>query len=769
MKAPDVPQALSAFIQVYMDNKQFIFANIIIEISHEQLDRPFQYRIPEPLLSVLKVGDCVSVPFGKANRILTGYVIELSDTHEFPIDKIKYIEGIKDDQVSIEGSLISLAYWIKSHYGGTMIQALKTVIPVKRKMNHKSIRQIDLLLPRDAVLPIIEECENKHQTARLRALKALLDEPTLPYSLMHSKLNVSAPTLKSLQDKGYIRISETEYYRNPVVHDDKKSKSVNLSDEQKNIITSVIKDFDDGCPGKYLIHGITGSGKTEVYLGVAEEMVKRGKQVIVMIPEISLTFQTLLRFYKRFGDRVSVINSVMSAGERYDQHVRAMNGEIDVIIGPRSALFTPFRNLGAVIIDEEHEGSYKSENTPRYHARECAEYISTVRGASLVLGSATPSLEAYYKAQKGIYKLFTLDKRLTGGALPTATVVDLREELRLGNRSIFSDKLKILIEDRLSKGEQSILFINRRGYVGSVTCRSCGYVVKCPHCDVSMTEHMNGRMVCHYCGYTIKKPALCPECGSKYIAGFKGGTEKVEEEVKNMFPSARVLRMDADTTKEKGSMENILRAFADHEADILVGTQMIVKGHDFPLVTLVGILAADLSLNVSDYHSAERTFALLTQAAGRAGRGTRPGEVVIQTYQPNHYSVLSAREQNYLDFYEEEIEYRELAAYPPVWHLLAVLYVSDDKTEGERISKEHKKIADVYLKETNIPSMSGYTIGPTTAVISKIKDKYRHVLYIKHPNNEILVEIKDLLEKYNRDNPARKVLTFYDFDPINSL
>lgn len=742
-----------------------LYADVIVEISHESLDRPFQYIIPDNMQDRLIVGMPVRVPFGKGNRLLTGYCIDIKDTPDYPVDKLKAILEIIDNQMNIEGSLISLAWWMKSRYGGTMIQALKTVLPVKRKVTERKTRQVDLNVSPVKLMLAIDECENKHQSARLRVLRALLSDQTLPYELIQKKLNVSAQTLKSLEEKGLITITETTFYRNPVVSGNGESSHLELSETQKNIITSVMEDFDDKNPGKYLIHGITGSGKTEVYLGIAEETVKRGYQVIVLIPEISLTYQTLLRFYKRFGDRVSVVNSSMSAGERYDQYLRTLNGEIDVIIGPRSALFMPFEHLGTIIIDEEHEGSYKSENTPRYHARDCAEYIADTRGVNLVLGSATPSLEAYYKAGKGEYKLFELNERLTGGTLPEVHTIDMREELRLGNRTIFSDKLKQLIEDRLERNEQIILFINRRGVAGFVSCRNCGYVVKCKHCDVSLTEHYNGKMVCHYCGYSEPKPKICPSCGSKYIAGFKVGTEQIEEQVKQMYPKARTLRMDADTTSRKGSMESILRNFQDHDADILIGTQMIVKGHDFPEVTLVGILAADLSLGISDYHSAERTFQLLTQAAGRAGRGEKPGEVVIQTYQPTHYSIITSSEQDYKDFYDEEIAYRLLGSYPPVWHLLAVFIIADDERVGNAVAANLKEIADLKLDDRK----KGYSIGPTAATISKIKDKYRFVIYIKAEDINDLVEVKDSLELFTRQHPDRHVSVLYDFDPAGLL
>lgn len=502
-----------------------------------------------------------------------------------------------------------------------------------------------------------------------------------------------------------------------------------------------------------------------MYLGIIEQMIAMGKQAIVLIPEIALTYQTLLRFYKRFGDRVSVMNSTLSMGEKYDQMERARRGELDVIIGPRSALFTPFPALGIIVIDEEHENSYKSESMPRYHARETAIQIASLKGAGVLLGSATPSLEAYYRAAKGEYKLYRLNERLTGGCLPRVYTVDLREELKNGNRSIFSRKLKELMEERLAAGEQIMLFLNRRGYAGFISCRACGHVMKCPHCDVSLSEHRNGMLICHYCGHEEKKPKLCPSCGSKYLLGFKAGTQQIEEAVHKEFPEAAVLRMDADSTRKKESYEQILSAFADGKADILVGTQMIVKGHDFPNVTLVGILAADLSLNQNDYRAGERTFQLLTQAAGRAGRGERPGEVVIQTYQPEHYSIIHAAGQDYESFYEEEITYRELLQYPPAAHMLAVMSTAKEEKQGETVlSGMAGCIRDRFGPEKGL-----YIIGPAPAAVSKINDLYRHTLYFKHSDYEKLVQIKDMLETYMKEHDLKNQNVQFDFDPMNTF
>ena len=649
------------------------FANIIVDISHEKVDRPFGYRIPEALLSQVRPGVRVNIPFGAGNTLRTGYVIEVTDCTDFPAERLKEIDSVIPGASEPSQRLIMLAAWMKEQYGSTMIQALKTVLPARQKVGTKEQKKVELTASPQEARAFLEKAEKKHQTAKARLLGALVQKPSLAWEQVTKQLGISSATLKSLEADGIIRISSAVMYRNPVSEYGSCEKKV-LSKAQQEIAASILEGFDKGDRRTGLIHGITGSGKTEVYLELIAGMIQRGKQAIVLIPEIALTYQTVQRFTGRFGSRVSVMNSTLSAGEKQDQCRRAQKGEIDVIIGPRSALFVPFPNLGMILIDEEHETSYKSETSPKYHARETAEELARLSEAVVVLGSATPSLEAYSRAQSGQYRLFTLKERLTGGTLPEVEIADLREELRQGNRTIFSRSLQEKLRQRLERKEQSMLFLNRRGYAGFVSCRSCGYVCKCPHCDVSLSEHRGGRLVCHYCGYEQPAVSVCPSCGSRYILGFKAGTEQIEEQIKKLFPGARVLRMDADTTRTKESYEKILSSFARGEADVLVGTQMIVKGHDFPAVTLVGVLAADLSLSLSDYRAGERTFQLLTQAAGRAGRGERPGQVVIQTYQPEHYSIRYAAAQDYEGFYREEILYRELLSYPPASHILAVQF-----------------------------------------------------------------------------------------------
>lgn len=712
------------------------YANVIIDISHEKVDRPFQYRIPDSLKEKLAVGMCVQIPFGTGNQKRKGYVIEITDKNDYPEERIKEIDGIITDNLPAEADAVRLAAWMRQTYGSTMIAALKTVLPVKRAVKAVEKKKLRRTLSAEELTSLLGECMRKHQNAKARVLQELLTEEELPYELVTGKLHVSAATLNSLVNQGAIAIESESCYRNPVSLTVTAEYGPELSEEQQYIKEQILSDYDENIRKTYLIHGITGSGKTLVYLALIEEMIKRGKQCIVLIPEIALTYQTLLRFYKRFGDRVSVMNSSLSQGERFDQCERARKGEIDVMIGPRSALFVPFPNLGMIVIDEEHEGSYISENAPRYHARETAEYLASLKKASLVLGSATPSLEAYYKAKKGEYRLFTMKNRKNGGELANVRIVDLRQELRKGNRSIFSSELQELIRDRLEKKQQIMLFLNRRGYAGFVSCRSCGYVMKCPHCDVSLSQHIGGKMVCHYCGYETVQPKRCPSCSSNYILGFKAGTQQIERQLYELFPGIRVLRMDGDTTKQKGSFEKILSAFAEGEADVLLGTQMIVKGHDFPNVTLVGVLAADLSLNDSDYRAGEKTFQLLTQAEGRAGRGTLPGEAVIQTYRPEHYSIRQAAKQDYEAFYEEEIMYRELLEYPPAGHMLTILVVSKDEKRCKGLAVRLAKEAGAYV----------HVIGPTPAAVSKVKDYYRYMIYLKSLKEEPIRQAKERLE-----------------------
>lgn len=758
----------------------YCYAQIIIDISHGRLDRPFTYRIPEALQNDLCLGSLVVVPFGKGDTKRKGYVIGFSNTCEYPDGKLKEIEAIASGGTDVTGdNAVRLALWMKQRYGSTMAVALRTVLTSRKQAKPCEHRSIHLLLSKDDAEKKRHEFAMKHQVARERLLKELMEAPDQPYSLIIQKLHVTAPVIAALKKQGILEVRTETFLRNPVSIEKCEEAGIRLSPEQRAISEGVLQDFEALQEGKdiprvSLIHGITGSGKTEVYIAIIEEIVKRGRQAIMLIPEISLTYQTLMRFYRHFGDRVSVMNSTLSESEKSDQFERARRGEIDVIIGPRSALFTPFPRIGAIIMDEEHESSYKNESMPKYHTREVAEKIASMQNGVVVLGSATPSLESYYQAKEGKYRLYELSRRLTGGTLPSVEITDLREELRAGNHSILSRRLSELVSDRLAKGQQTMLFLNRRGFSGFVSCRSCGFVPKCPHCSVSLSLHRGGRLLCHYCGYEEPMPDKCPECGSPYISGFHAGTEQAESFLSRQFPKARILRMDADTTRTKGSYEKILSSFANEEADILIGTQMIVKGHDFPNVTLVGILLADQSLNASDYRSAERTFQLLTQAAGRAGRGKYPGDVVIQTYEPEHYSIVHAAHQNYEAFYREEMVYRKLLRYPPAEHLLAIQIISRSEEHASLFAHKTRALLEQLTAEAREKNPDRLLfIGPAPAVLEKLRDEYRYVIYVKSPDYDTLIVCKDgveaAAERAAKASREMDTMFQFDFDPINAF
>ncbi len=753
------------------------YAQIIIDISHGRLDKPFTYRIPEALAPELGLGSLVVVPFGKGDSVRKGYVVGFSDTCDYPDAAIKEIrEAARSDSGETGEYSVQLALWMKRRYGSTFSAALKTVLTSRGSAKPVEEKVVRLLLSPEEAEEKRHQFAMKHQVARERILKALLENSQQPYQLMLQKLHVTRETLKALEKQGILEIETRTSLRNPVAATVKEETQKELSCEQRAAVDGIWNDYrrirelpagQQEVPQVSLLHGITGSGKTEVYIAVIEKIVADGGKAIMLIPEISLTYQTLMRFYRRFGDRVSVMNSSLSESEKSDQFERARRGDIDVIIGPRSALFTPFPRIGIIIMDEEHESSYKNESMPKYHARDVAIQIAAVHRGIVVLGSATPSLDSYYQAAQGRFCLYRLTRRLTGGSLPQTEIADMREEMRSGNHSILSRRLSGLLQERLEKGEQSILFLNRRGFSGFVSCRSCSYVPKCPHCSVSLSLHGKGRLVCHYCGYETAMPEKCPECGSPYISGFQAGTEQVEQLVQKAYPQARILRMDADTTRTKSSYEKILSSFANEEADILIGTQMIVKGHDFPNVTLVGVLLADMSLHMGDYRAAERTFQLLTQAAGRAGRGTKPGNVVIQTYDPSHYSIVYAAKQDYEGFYAEEMTYRRLLKYPPAEHMLAIQLTSPSEEHAALFARQTRTLLEK-LPETNKGCL---LIGPAAAALEKLRDEYRYVLYVKSSEYDTLIACKDAVEAAARRalkaSTGMDTVFQFDFDPVN--
>ena len=725
-----------------------VYIDVIVDISVNSLDRIFQYRVPEELLDAVKVGCQVNVPFGSGNRRRQAYVIGVDTVLAYDASKIKDILGVTKAPAAT-GQLIALADWMHERYGCTMAQALKTVLPVKKSVKEVK-RTAYFLADREGAQQLLEKSrKSRREKARVRLLEAMLKEGCMSKETVTGVLQISASTMKSILQTGVIREETSQVYRNPVRQRLDGWQEVCLNDEQMNAVASIwqnaaiCREHWSREQGMHLLYGITGSGKTEVYMALMEKVLNEGRQIIVLIPEISLTLQTVSRFYARFGSQIAVMNSRLSAGERYDQYMRAKRGEASVMIGPRSALFTPFDRLGLIIIDEEHESAYQSEIVPRYQAAEVAARRAEMSGALVVLGSATPSVAVYQKAREGMIGLHRLTQRArTGSRLPDVKVVDLREEFRMKNRGILSQSLHEAMDACLKRGDQMMLFLNRRGYAGFVSCRSCGYVVKCRHCDVSMTVHHHTLLKCHYCGSEQPMPRVCPSCGSPYIAGFGVGTQKVEEFVQKEFPEARILRMDRDTTSGKDDMGRILQTFSEGGADILIGTQMIVKGHDFANVTLVGILAADLSLFAGDYQSSERTFQLLTQAAGRAGRGDRPGEVIIQTYQPEHYCIQTAAAQDYDSFYSQEIRFRQMLHYPPDRQMMVMLAEGEhDQQTGQAVQKLREIAGEADFEVVEF-------IGPSRAGIAKAKDLYRYTMYMKHQDIKELMRLRDFLEGY---------------------
>ena len=725
-----------------------VYIDVIVDISVNSLDRIFQYRVPEELLDAVTVGCQVNVPFGSGNRRRQAYVIGVDTVLAYDASKIKDILGVTKAPAAT-GQLIALADWMHERYGCTMAQALKTVLPVKKSVKEVK-RTAYFLADREGAQQLLEKSrKSRREKARVRLLEAMLKEGCMSKETVTGVLQISASTMKSILQTGVIREEISQVYRNPVRQRLDGWQEVCLNDEQMNAVASIwqnaaiCREHWSREQGMHLLYGITGSGKTEVYMALMEKVLNEGRQIIVLIPEISLTLQTVSRFYARFGSQIAVMNSRLSAGERYDQYMRAKRGEASIMIGPRSALFTPFDRLGLIIIDEEHESAYQSEIVPRYQAAEVAARRAEMSGALVVLGSATPSVAVYQKAREGMIGLHRLTQRArTGSRLPDVKVVDLREEFRMKNRGILSQSLHEAMDACLKRGDQMMLFLNRRGYAGFVSCRSCGYVVKCRHCDVSMTVHHHTLLKCHYCGSEQPMPRVCPSCGSPYIAGFGVGTQKVEEFVQKEFPEARILRMDRDTTSGKDDMGRILQTFSEGGADILIGTQMIVKGHDFANVTLVGILAADLSLFAGDYQSSERTFQLLTQAAGRAGRGDRPGEVIIQTYQPEHYCIQTAAAQDYDSFYSQEIRFRQMLHYPPDRQMMVMLAEGEhDQQTGQAVQKLREIAGEADFEAVEF-------IGPSRAGIAKAKDLYRYTMYMKHQDIKELMRLRDFLEGY---------------------
>ena len=685
-----------------MDDK--LFANVIIDVTHEALNKPFVYLVPNELKDKIKIGDKVVVPFGKSNKQIEGFIIQILNENKFlnsdsykndtffknknRFDDIKYILGLAEKKISINYVLLNIAKFMSDEYATIFSKCLKTVLPVKRIIN-----------------------KNKKQT-----------DAIIKY--------------------------ETDF-------DD---KNIILTKEQTKIIDSIKISIDKNIYSSHLLFGVTGSGKTEVYLNLIKYILDKGKNVIVLIPEISLTYQTMSRLKSRFGEKVAIIHSKMSDGDKYIQIKKCIDGECSILVGPRSAIFAPFENLGLIVIDEEDDDSYKSELTPRYDARDIAEFRGELQNAVVLRLSATPSVSTFYKANCGIINLHTLKERAGDKVnLPKVSIVDMRREFKYGNKTVFSKLLYDKIREKLEKKEQILLFLNKRGLSRSLTCMDCGHVIKCPHCDVPLTLHNDSTIKCHYCGYEEREPMICPNCNSEKLNSFGMGTQKLEEQIIKTFNGARVLRMDRDTTNNKDGYEKIIKSFKNKEADILIGTQMVAKGHDFDNLTLVGIMCADMSFNIQNYKATEKAFDLLVQVAGRSGR-KKNGDCIIQSYNIEGYPLDDVVNNDYKNFYEKEILFRKEFLYPPIYKMLVCYLKSKDASYLIEISKNLKKNLDMNYNDVSV-------LGPTKPVVGKISDYYYYLFYIKCKNidraKEIRFHFNDMLIKLDK---MKFITVLYDIE-----
>jgi len=784
-------------------NKPLI-ANIIVSINNPNVDKPFSYVVPEELAERALPGTRVLVPFGRGNKPVEGFIVDIVGEADENVDctKLKSIIRLPDKTPLCSEDLMLLAKWMQNKYYSTLSECIKCILPtgisiktetvyylnpvieadlteaeekiVSYAMKNTTVKKTDLIneagvssknvesLIRKGILikdnltnsknfvryeqhMVLEDISPgtklpSEKTKQGLIIKYLRENGRVSTKKIKEDLKITDSPISSLVKKGIARYESVEVRRESVLGESFKELSeapaLILTQEQKEAL-NIIEEMsfkEDKKP--ILLHGVTGSGKTEVYLKSIEEALKKGKDAIVLVPEISLTPQTVGRFKSRFGERVGVTHSRMSLPERYDMWKNAAEGKVSIMIGPRSALFAPFKNLGIIIIDEEHEHTYKSDTTPKYDARAAAIERARLTNSLIVMGSATPSIESYYKALNIEYVMARMKNRVNL-SLPTIDIIDMRQELENGNRSMFSIELMEAITDNLNKNLQTILFLNRRGHSTFVSCRACGFVVKCDECSINFTYHTyDDSLVCHYCAAKVKAPKNCPQCGSKYIKYFGAGTQKVEDELNKMFPAARVLRMDMDTTRQKGGHEKILGDFKNERAQILVGTQMIAKGLDFPKVTLVGVVAADLSLHTGDYRSAENTFQLLTQVSGRSGRADYSGRVIIQTYNPEHYAIMHAKTGDYEGFYEFEIALRRQMNYPPFTHIFDILLTGESEKKIILVLQKFYDILSMYNKNDDFE-----LIGPSPAVISKIRKRYRWRLSVKAVDEEALKDL----------------------------
>jgi len=794
-----------------------VIARVIINHNAKEVDKLYDYVIPEEFEGKIGVGSRVTVPFGRGDKHREGFVFKISENSK--VGKLKAIFSLEEGGKVFDEKMLQLINWMREKYLCTYIDILRAIVPAgisntptewillekkaddlttiksriveilednggaaemnflqsffeknirthvlklcekgilrieykeNQKVHDKKIRVAALAIDDEDVSDIAEELKMRRAYAQAKILEILVGNEFISLADLVLFAETGYNTLQTLEKKGYISISEITVTRDPFYSDDIKPDTPHILNEQQSLAFRTVKEkIEDEKQQTFLLHGVTGSGKTEVFMNVISEVIKKGKKAVLLVPEISLTPQMVQRFIARFGKRVAVFHSGLSLGEKYDQWKRMRDNDADIVIGARSAVFAPFDNIGVIIMDEEHEQTYKSESSPRYQTVEVAEFRAKQHNAVLLLASATPSVVSYYKAGIGEYRLLTLDKRANAGNLPEVSVVDMRSELEDGNKSIFSKKLAEAIKLNLDKKEQTILFLNRRGFSSFVSCRSCGYVPKCPECSISLTYHkFNDQLKCHYCGYTRKNPVVCPVCESKYIRYFGGGTQKVEEEVKNMFPDATTIRMDVDTTGAKFAHEKILDEFENKHIDILIGTQMVAKGLDFEDVTLVGVVSADVMLNLDDYRSGERSFSILEQVNGRAGRAKKEGRAIVQTYSPEHAAIEYMQKHSYIDFYNSEIAMRKAMWYPPFCEMVLIMFSGTSENLVPQAARYFAKCL-VELKDIQQKTK---VLGPIQAPIAKIKNKHRWQMVIKCENSDGISEILEQARLYCRKN-----------------
>lgn len=739
-----------------------MIAEVIIESSVKQLNRVFDYEIPASLN--VDVGSRVLVPFGNKKQAEDGIVIAIKEKSEY---KVKEIIGLQDEQIRDE--YINLAKWMGRRYFCNVAECLKLMLPpgrtsknVDSRINDKMINVFSINKSREEIQNDLDNNIIKTEKQR-NVLEYLLDNYNSTIQDIEMFTDATLAVVNALVKKEYVKKEVKKVERNPFIHKvNAKTVDYKLTDEQQVAFDNI------GDSGEYLLYGVTGSGKTEIYLQLIERTLKQGKSSIMLVPEISLTPQTVERFIARFGEeQIAVLHSKLSVGERYDEWNKIKEGRAKIIIGARSAIFAPVSDLGLIVIDEEHDESYQSESSPRYDAIEVAEFLANKDNIPLVLGSATPNMRTFFKAKNGDIKLLTLTKRANESSLPDVEIIDLRNELANGNRSMISSRLKEEIENNLLRKKQTILYFNRRGFSTFLMCEDCGSTFKCKRCNITLTYHKNeGKLKCHYCGYEEKVPTECPDCHSKHIKYFGAGTQKLEEDVKKMFPTASTIRMDVDTVSKKNSHEDILNTFKNDNIDILIGTQMVVKGHHFPNVTLVGVVFADNNLNIGDYRANEKTFQTLTQVAGRAGREKDQGKVIIQTYNPDNYAIDDSREQNYDEFYNTEIIMRKSLKYPPFCDIIVVDMSSTDMRELNGVAKK----MHTYLKNRVINEKFGVLLySPVPCPIDKIKDRYRMRIIIKCIYDDKVHDLMDGALKEFMNMKTRSARVAIQINPNNML